>query len=137
QHQVLVGVEVGDPGEGEVGALVCVLAAAELGVEDEGVGGKHADKGTNFTFTRITDFDTDEDLVLLDQAIFTGLSLGPLSESEFARGKKAKDSDDHILYHKKSGGIWYDADGKGGQDAVMFAKVSKGTSLDAGDFLVV
>lgn len=100
-------------------------------------GGKHADKGTNFTFTRITDFDTDEDLVLLDQTIFTGLSLGPLSESEFGKGKKAKDSDDHILYHKKSGGIWYDADGKGGEDAVMFARVSKGTSLDAGDFLVV
>ncbi|MCB1489211.1 MAG: hypothetical protein KDJ88_17365 [Bauldia sp.] len=99
--------------------------------------GKHAAANSTFSFTKIIDFTHGEDLVLLDQSIFSGLSLGPLSESEFARGKKAKDADDHILYQKSKGAVWFDADGKGGDDAVLFAKVAKGTDMHAGDFLVV
>lgn len=85
---------------------------------------------------RILDFEVEKDLIELDADVFT--AVGPtLDASEFRKGKKAKDSDDHILYHAKSGRLFYDHDGKGGKVAVQIAKLDKKLDLDEGHFLVV
>ena len=60
-----------------------------------------------------------------------------LSPSEFHKGGHAQDADDYIIYRQSKGEIYYDADGKGGADAILFAKVDKGTVLGAHDFLVI
>ncbi|WP_421724566.1 hypothetical protein [Bauldia sp.] len=99
--------------------------------------GKDAKAGSAFSFSRITDFNPNKDLFLLDQSIFTALSLGPLPASQFKKGKTAKDADDYILYKASEGAVYYDEDGVGGSDAVQFAKVDKHTDLTADNFLVV
>jgi len=122
---------------------------------DEGddwlVGGKDNDKLTgglgedSFVFNmkladnvdKVKDFAAGIDTIVLDDKVFKKLSPGPLSVEEFLVGKKAKDGDDHILYNAKNGQLLYDQDGKGGKDALLFAKIGKGLDLDAGDFLVI
>ena len=58
-------------------------------------------------------------------------------DHEFVVGKQAKDGSDHIIYNQKNGQLLYDHDGKGGKDAVVFAKIQKGLDIDASDFLVI
>jgi autotransporter-associated beta strand protein len=100
-----------------------------------GAGKADADGNKTFSFSKIKDFAVGEDQILLDSKVFKALDAGALSESAFAIGKTAKDADVHILF--KNGNIRYDADGKGGDDAVRFAKVGKDIDLGADDFFVV
>ena len=75
-------------------------------------------------------------MIELDAGVF--LAIGPtLDEGEFRLGRKAKDEDDHILYHAKSGRLLYDDDGKGGDDAIVFARLDRKLDLDEGHFLVL
>ncbi len=106
-------------------------------VFDTRLGAGKAGKGTGdaFSFARIKDFAIGKDQILLDGKIFKALDVGALSPDAFAIGRKAKGDDVHILY--KHGDIRYDADGKGGAEAVLFAKVDKGLAIEAGDFLVI
>lgn len=98
--------------------------------------GKASAKGSKtFSFSKIKDFVVGEDQILLDSKVFKALESGALPEDAFALGDKAKDADVHILY--KNGNIRYDADGEGGKDAVLFAKVGKHVELSADDFFVV
>jgi VCBS repeat-containing protein len=89
---------------------------------------------------RITDFKHDLDLLALDDAIFTTVGL-TLDASEFKKGAgftSAKDADDRIVYNTTTGDLRYDADGKGGAAAILFATlVNKPAALDAGDFGIV
>ncbi|WP_457091234.1 VCBS domain-containing protein [Microvirga sp. P5_D2] len=86
----------------------------------------------------ITDFSVRDDTIQLDNKIFTKLEkTGTLSKSNFVVGTKALDANDHIIYDKKKGYVYYDADGSGNGKAVLFAKVKKGLSLTEKDFRVV
>ena len=51
----------------------------------------------------------------------------------------AKQADDHLLYNKKTGQLFYDDDGKGMHDKVLIATFDKlpGRGLDHTDFLIV
>ena len=112
--------------------------------KDKLIGGEDADQ---FRFStklkdkwadKIKDFDIGEDSILLDAGIFKKLSgPGGLTADAFGKGKKAGDADERILHHKKSGSLYYDKDGKGGKDAVKFAKLDKGLKLSEDDFWVV
>lgn len=82
----------------------------------------------------ITDFQAGVDRICLDRSIFSGLAGdGMLAASAFTIGTSAKDADDRIVYDVNSGNILYDADGVGGAGAILFARVSSGTILSAGD----
>lgn len=83
---------------------------------------------------RIRDFSrSDGDKIGLAPAIFT--AIGPsLDKKEFVIGKKAKDKNDYIVVNQKKGTIAYDADGKGGAKAIVFATVEKGLKLAHTDF---
>ncbi len=106
-------------------------------VFDTKLGDGKAGKGSGetFSFSKIKDFTIGKDQILLDSKIFKALDPGALSADAFAFGKKAKSDDVHILY--QNGNVRYDADGKGGEDAVLFAKVGSGLAIGAGDFLVI
>ncbi|HET7716681.1 MAG TPA: calcium-binding protein [Bauldia sp.] len=88
----------------------------------------------NNNVDRIADFShEDGDTIVLASAIFG--EIGPsLAKKEFVLGKKAKDANDYILVDMKKGTIAYDADGKGGEKAVVFATIEKGMTLAHTDF---
>ncbi|NHF73490.1 M10 family metallopeptidase C-terminal domain-containing protein [Paracoccus xiamenensis] len=89
---------------------------------------------------RITDFDVDEDLILLDLRIFTELGdEGALSFGSFhgSSAGTAQDAGDRILYDTDSGALSYDADGSGAEAAVQFARLARNLSLSSDDFWVV
>lgn len=78
--------------------------------------GKNAD--------HITDFTPGVDSLVLDRSIFKKLKVGDLKKNTFFAGNKVdegKDDKDLIVYDKKSGKAYYDADGPGGKNAKLFA----------------
>ncbi|MFD1331916.1 M10 family metallopeptidase C-terminal domain-containing protein [Methylopila musalis] len=86
---------------------------------------------------RITDFTASDDTIQLDDAVFTGLSLGALAASAFTRGTAAADALDRIIFDAQSGALFFDEDGAGGADQIRFATLGTGVALTHADFLVV
>ena len=83
-------------------------------------------------------FDHGVDKVVLDSAMFTGLTVGALSADAFVNGAKALDAEDRILFDTATDRILYDADGKGGVAAVAFAaSYAFDESFFAADFLII
>ena len=86
---------------------------------------------------KIADFSAEEDTILLSRKLFKDIGdKGALKGKFFHVGNNAADEDDRIIYDKKSGKLWSDRDGMGGDDAKLVAKLDDGLSLKAGDFLV-
>jgi Ca2+-binding RTX toxin-like protein len=73
---------------------------------------------------RIQDFDMSQgDTIELASSVFAN-SLGPvgtLSESAFVLGTEAVDANSRIIYDQANGKLWFDRDGLGGANAVLFA----------------
>jgi Ca2+-binding RTX toxin-like protein len=84
----------------------------------------------------ITDFEAGADSMLLDDAVFAGLSLGTLSADAFNNGG-AVDADDRIIYDTATGNLFFDADGSGAQQATQFATLSNQAPVSNTDFIVV
>lgn len=86
---------------------------------------------------RLADFKNDK--IVLDVDIFTSLQVGALPSDQFVYIKKgavaAVDANDHILYSKAAGTLYYDADGNGAGEAVAFASFSG--KLSAGSISVI
>jgi hypothetical protein len=84
----------------------------------------------------IVDFETGQDKIFLQLSVFKSLDAGPLDEDAFtvSNAGRARDKQDHIIYDRNSGKLLYDADGKGGKDAIVFAKIGKGLDLTYLDF---
>jgi serralysin len=84
----------------------------------------------------ITDFNPKDDAIQLENKIFRKLAkTGTLKKDFFTIGSKAKDGNDHIVYDKAKGCLYYDADGSGKGKAVLFAKLKAG--IDHKDFFVI
>nr|WP_246389326.1 M10 family metallopeptidase C-terminal domain-containing protein [Microvirga mediterraneensis] len=98
-------------------------------------------KGTNID--RIYDFNTTYDSILLDNKIFTRLGAGSASSPKafdadmFVRASKAQDREDRIIYDRKTGTLFYDADGTGAAAQVKVAVLGKNLKLGHQDFFVV
>lgn len=93
---------------------------------------------------RITDFNVADDSIYLENAIFKALGKSGsaskpalLKSSYFYAGTKAHDANDHIIYNKKTGALYYDADGTGSQAQVQIATLSKDLKLTYKDFYVI
>jgi serralysin len=84
---------------------------------------------------------TGSDKIALSKTfVFTKLRGDPggnLHNGEFYTGTVAKSSNHHILYDEATGNLFYDADGRGGVEAVQFAKVDAGTVLKSTDFFLI
>jgi Ca2+-binding RTX toxin-like protein len=86
---------------------------------------------------RILDFSAADDSIWLSTSVFGAAGPeGVLSGSAFREGSAAADADDRIIYDKGTGNIFYDADGSGGGEALLFATVTAGTALTGADFAV-
>ena len=85
----------------------------------------------------ITDYNVINDRIWLDDAMFG--SLGPtVAANEFrVFGTGPQDANDFLLYNPANGALFYDADGNGAGAAQLFAVVSAGLAMNAGDFLIV
>ncbi|MEZ5929548.1 MAG: type VI secretion system tube protein Hcp [Parvularculaceae bacterium] len=84
---------------------------------------------------KIIGFRPNGDMIELDHEIFSAIGA-TLDAGEFYIGKAAHDADDRIIYDSKSGDLYYDADGIGGEDAILFAHLNSHLKLDASDFLL-
>ena len=82
----------------------------------------------------ITDFESGVDVIELARPAFTEVRFGTLYESAFVVGTEAQDVSDRIIYDQATGNIYYDADGSGAGEKVLFAQVAAGTILSASDF---
>ncbi|MFV1465832.1 MULTISPECIES: M10 family metallopeptidase C-terminal domain-containing protein [unclassified Phaeobacter] len=88
----------------------------------------------------IRDFDVASDTILLDSAIFTEVGAeGVLDFGAFhsSASGTALDAADRIVYNTSSGALTYDADGRGGDDAIQFAQLQSGLQLTADDFVII
>jgi len=88
----------------------------------------------------ITDFNHKSDTFYLDNAVMPELGLGfvhKLDPSFFYVGAKAHDADDHVIYNKKNGALFYDSDGTGGHAQVLLAVLLTKPLVAANDFVVI
>ncbi len=84
----------------------------------------------------LADFKPGKDMIALDATIFA--AIGPtLDHGEFRKGGKARDGDDHLLYQRKTGALFYDPDGNGDGAKIKFAKLDTKPDLSHHDFLVI
>ena len=89
------------------------------------------------TVDKITDFTPGNDIIYLENNVFTNLSSGDfLSARAFYIGTQAHDSTDRIIYNTQTGALSYDADGIGGASAQQFAQLTGGLALTNEDFYV-
>jgi serralysin len=93
--------------------------------------------GTN-NVDRVTDFQVNVDKMQLENAIFNAIGAS-LTADEFVANTNgaAANGSQHILYDTTDGGLFYDADGIGGQAKTHFATLNAGLALDQLDFLVI
>jgi Ca2+-binding RTX toxin-like protein len=101
-----------------------------------------ANKATNLD--QIADFEVKDDTIWLDNAVFRklgkkGSDVKPakLNKEFLVVGDKAKEKDDYLIYNKKKGVLYYDADGSGRGKAVEIATLKKNLKLTAADFFVI
>ncbi|MCV3736677.1 hypothetical protein OCK02_10715 [Rhizobium sp. TRM96647] len=84
---------------------------------------------------RIDDFSVKDDVIWLDNDVFTRAGkVGDLASKAFHIGARAHDKDDRVIYDSKNGKLWYDRDGTGSSDAILFATLDKKLKMTAGDF---
>ncbi|MGO4523314.1 cadherin domain-containing protein [Microvirga sp. 2MCAF35] len=87
---------------------------------------------------RISDLAVADDTIHLKKSVFSKIKkTGVLKKGEFFIGSAAHDRDDHVIYNKKTGALFYDADGTGAKEAIQFATLAKNLKLTHLDFFVV
>jgi Ca2+-binding RTX toxin-like protein len=97
---------------------------------------RNHDPGADFAVHRIEDFDPGEDRIFLDAGRFTALDPGPLAVAAIARGRRADAPEEHVIFHRKTGELFYDEDGAGGTKKILFAELDPGLKLKAHHFEV-
>lgn len=84
----------------------------------------------------LLDFDGLEDSVFLDRAVFDAIAPGRVGSDAFCAGRAATDAGHRIVYDRVTGAIFYDADGSGAGEAVLFCRVDPQAQLSASDFTI-
>jgi Ca2+-binding RTX toxin-like protein len=97
---------------------------------------KHMDK--------IADFSRKDDSIYLENKVFKKLGKKgslthpkALAKGYFHVGTKAHDANDHIIYNKKKGILYYDDDGIGAHKAIIIATLTKHPKINHHDFFVI
>jgi Ca2+-binding RTX toxin-like protein len=93
---------------------------------------------------KIGDFNAHDDALWLDNAVFKALGKkgslskpSPLKSAYFHAGSAAHDANDHIIYKRKTGALFYDPDGTGAQAQVHFATITDKKAVTYRDFFVI
>jgi Ca2+-binding RTX toxin-like protein len=81
------------------------------------------------------------DTIVLDNDIFTAIGAtftpGEFHAINVGTSFAAVDASDNIIYVKETGRLYYDADGSGSHDRILFAVVDAGTTLTFADFTLI
>ncbi len=88
----------------------------------------------------ISDFKTANDTIYIDDAVFKSIAkTGELLSGYFRSNDTglAQDANDHIIYEKDTGELYYDSNGTAAGGSVLFATVKAGLSLTYADFFVI
>ena len=88
----------------------------------------------------ITDFTHGQDHIQLDYWSFSYLpSSSGVTATDFKviSGGGRADADDHILYDRRSGEVFYDTDGRGGDAPILFAVLANLPFLTERDFELI
>ncbi|MEE1656934.1 hypothetical protein VB618_12060 [Microvirga sp. CF3062] len=87
---------------------------------------------------KIMDFKVVDDTLHLAKSVFKTLDKkGVLKASEFYQGTKAHDRDDNLIYNKKTGALYYDADGTGLAAQIQITTLSKNLKMTHKDFFII
>jgi hypothetical protein len=92
---------------------------------------------------KITDFDLADDNIYLDNAIFQRIGEGSgslpaqIREDIFGIGDKARDANDHLIYSKTKGILYYDADGAGAAAQIQIVALSKNLAMTYKDIFII
>ena len=86
----------------------------------------------------IAEYDSGTDIIALSNAIFTALG-GTITAADFVINATglAGTADQNIIYNSSTGGLFYDADGLGGANAIQFATLANAPLLALTDFIFV
>ncbi len=87
----------------------------------------------------INGFVAADDVIWLDDAIFTNLEAGILDPENLAKGPNvvAADANDFLLYNTTTGALSYDQDGNGAGAAIQIASLTGIPAVSAFDFVIV
>lgn len=85
----------------------------------------------------ISGYSVAEDVIQLDNTVFTGLTAGTLTAGAFNTGLAASQADDRIVYNAATGMLLFDADGSGAGAAIQFATLGIGLAMTASEFVVI
>jgi hypothetical protein len=94
-------------------------------------------KASASNMDKIIDYDVISDYIELNNAVFTKLRDGAITDANFRLGTKALDWNDYLIYNKSTGVLSYDADGSGAGAAVPIAEFTNKAALAKWDFWVV
>ncbi len=89
---------------------------------------------------KITDFSVIDDVIHLDNAVFTALTAtGVLADKFFAKNTTglAQDANDHIIYETDTGKLFYDSNGSAAGGSTHFATLQPNLNLTASDFVII
>ena len=86
----------------------------------------------------ITDFDAQTDSLALDDAVFSRMGArGRIDAGQFHIGQEATGTSHRIIYDNETGSLYYDRDGSGRAEKVLFAKIGSQTELSHLDFFII
>ncbi|TIU94375.1 MAG: calcium-binding protein [Mesorhizobium sp.] len=86
----------------------------------------------------ITDFNHTADTFRLQNSVMQGLgATGALEPRYFFAGTSAHDADDHIVYDKVTGALFYDSNGNVAGGVTQLATLTNRPTLLADDFFVI
>ena len=86
----------------------------------------------------ISDFNHAADTFQLENAVMKALGgVGWLKTNFFFAGPGPHDFDDHIIYNRASGGLFYDDDGNGAHATIQIGYLPNRPVLAYNDFQVI
>jgi Ca2+-binding RTX toxin-like protein len=89
----------------------------------------------------VKDFVSGTDHIGLSQLILLGqyglVGDGNMPAEWFHAGRLATTADQHLIYNRQNGTLYFDADGVGGLDQIKIAEFSGHVTLSASDFLLL
>lgn len=94
----------------------------------------HFDTAIGKDVDTVFNFSVAQDSIVLNRAVFTGLTGSALANSAFTIGTAATKASDRIIYDDKSGALYFDVDGTGAKAAILFAQLDPHLALTSANF---
>ncbi|MDD2864625.1 MAG: M10 family metallopeptidase C-terminal domain-containing protein [Methylococcales bacterium] len=95
---------------------------------------------SDFNVDTITDFNVADDSLMLDHAVYKALnSSNVLTAQELfisANATAAENATQRVIFNTSAQSLYYDADGAGGESAILFALLPNVSTLNAGQIFI-